>query len=137
MKLLDKIYKEGTTTNNHNIGEYINENFGMLLNNRVGTYLKEHEIQNVRSDDNTEFKSGRMLAHLVQNNTYKFWSTVHDINIGMKLFYHNPWGPFELVEKMNLSDLTLFLDNLAEKYGKEVFRAHQWIRDNTLPKRIL
>ncbi|NHJ01807.1 MAG: 3-hydroxyacyl-CoA dehydrogenase [Candidatus Heimdallarchaeota archaeon] len=63
-------------------------------------------------------------------------ATVADINIGMKHFYHNPWGPFELVEQMDLDDLTVFLDNLAEKYGKEVFRAHRWIRDKSLPSRI-
>jgi len=62
--------------------------------------------------------------------------TVHDIEIGMKLFYHNPQGPFEMVKKMNLSDLTVFLDNLSNRYGKEVFRAHKWIRNNTLVKRI-
>jgi enoyl-CoA hydratase/3-hydroxyacyl-CoA dehydrogenase len=63
-------------------------------------------------------------------------ATVHDIDIGMRLHYHNPWGPFELVEQMNLGELTEFLDNLADKYGKEVFRAHKWIRDQTLPERI-
>ncbi|MFX1253317.1 MAG: 3-hydroxyacyl-CoA dehydrogenase NAD-binding domain-containing protein [Promethearchaeota archaeon] len=63
-------------------------------------------------------------------------ATVDDIEIGMKLFYHNPWGPFELVEQMDLDELTVFLDNLAEKYGKEIFRAHKWIRDKTLPSRI-
>lgn len=64
-------------------------------------------------------------------------ATVQDIDIGMKLHYHNPWGPFELVEQMNLGELTEFLDNLAETYGKEVFRAHKWIRDKTLPERII
>ncbi|MFX0182290.1 MAG: 3-hydroxyacyl-CoA dehydrogenase NAD-binding domain-containing protein [Candidatus Hodarchaeota archaeon] len=63
-------------------------------------------------------------------------ATLHDIDLGMKLHYHNPWGPFELVEHMNLSELTEFLDNLADKYGKEVFRAHKWIRDQSLPERI-
>lgn len=63
-------------------------------------------------------------------------ATVHDIDMGMKLHYHTPWGPFELVEQMNLSELTEFLDNLADKYEKEVFRAHKWIRDQTLPERI-
>ncbi|UCE12221.1 MAG: 3-hydroxyacyl-CoA dehydrogenase family protein [Candidatus Heimdallarchaeota archaeon] len=63
-------------------------------------------------------------------------ATVQDIDIGMKLHYHNPWGPFELVENMNLGELSRFLDNLAETYGKEVFRPHKWIQDKTLPERI-
>ncbi|MHA2175779.1 MAG: 3-hydroxyacyl-CoA dehydrogenase NAD-binding domain-containing protein [Candidatus Hodarchaeales archaeon] len=62
--------------------------------------------------------------------------TVDDIELGMKKFYHNPWGPFELVEQLDLDELKIFLDNLAEKYGKEVFQAHKWIRDRTLPSQL-
>ncbi len=62
--------------------------------------------------------------------------TMNDIEIGMKLFYHNQRGPFEIVKKMNLNDLTVFLDKISNKYGKEVFCAHKWIRDNTLLERI-
>ncbi|MFX0051627.1 MAG: 3-hydroxyacyl-CoA dehydrogenase family protein, partial [Candidatus Hermodarchaeota archaeon] len=62
--------------------------------------------------------------------------TVDDIDIGMKCYYLNPWGPFELLEHMDLDELTVFLDTLAEKYGKEVFRAHKWIRDKTLLSRV-
>jgi hypothetical protein len=54
----------------------------------------------------------------------------------MKLHYHNPWGPFELVEQMDLNELASFLDNLADKYGKEVFRAHDWIRNKSLLEHI-
>ncbi|MFX0184943.1 MAG: 3-hydroxyacyl-CoA dehydrogenase NAD-binding domain-containing protein [Candidatus Hodarchaeota archaeon] len=64
-------------------------------------------------------------------------ATVDDIDTGMKLFYHHPWGPFELAEQMDLDELTVFLDKLVEKYGKEVFRAHRWIRDGTLLSRVL
>jgi enoyl-CoA hydratase/3-hydroxyacyl-CoA dehydrogenase len=63
-------------------------------------------------------------------------ATLHDIDRGVKLHYHNPWGPFELAEQMNLGELAEFLDKLADKYGKEVFRAHKWIRDKTLLERI-
>ena len=62
--------------------------------------------------------------------------TIEDIDIGMKRFYHFPWGPFELAKRLELDELTNFLDNLAEKYGKEVFRAHEWIRDETLLSRL-
>jgi len=63
-------------------------------------------------------------------------ASVHDIDMGMKLHYHNHWGPFELVEQTDLDELTAFLDNLADKYGKEVFRAHDWIRNKNLHERI-
>ncbi|MFX0123959.1 MAG: 3-hydroxyacyl-CoA dehydrogenase NAD-binding domain-containing protein [Candidatus Hodarchaeota archaeon] len=62
--------------------------------------------------------------------------TVKDIDIGMKLAFNNPMGPFELAENTDLAELTIFLDGLAKKYGKEVFRAHKWIRDGTLMEHV-
>ncbi|MFX1536553.1 MAG: 3-hydroxyacyl-CoA dehydrogenase NAD-binding domain-containing protein [Promethearchaeota archaeon] len=61
--------------------------------------------------------------------------TAKDIDTGMKLGMNNPWGPFELAESTDLEDLTKLLDGLADKYDKEVFRAHKWIRDGSLPDR--
>ncbi|MFW9996605.1 MAG: 3-hydroxyacyl-CoA dehydrogenase NAD-binding domain-containing protein [Candidatus Odinarchaeota archaeon] len=55
-----------------------------------------------------------------------------DIDLGMKLGMNNPFGPFEMAENADLEELTQFMDGLADKYGKEVFRAHKWIRDGTL-----
>ncbi|MHA2294159.1 MAG: 3-hydroxyacyl-CoA dehydrogenase NAD-binding domain-containing protein [Candidatus Hodarchaeales archaeon] len=63
-------------------------------------------------------------------------ASAEDIDLGMKLNYNNPLGPFELVENVNMGDLTRFLDGVSEKYGKELFRAHKWIRDGSLLKRI-
>ena len=63
-------------------------------------------------------------------------SNAKDIDVGMKLHYNYPWGPFELAENTDLMELTNFLDGLAEKYGKEVFRAHRWIRQGTLMEHV-
>ncbi|MHA2247841.1 MAG: 3-hydroxyacyl-CoA dehydrogenase NAD-binding domain-containing protein [Candidatus Hodarchaeales archaeon] len=62
--------------------------------------------------------------------------TANDIDTGIKLAFNNPLGPFELVENINLAELTELLDGLADKYGKEVFRAHKWIRNGTLMKHV-
>ncbi|MFX0116629.1 MAG: 3-hydroxyacyl-CoA dehydrogenase NAD-binding domain-containing protein [Candidatus Hodarchaeota archaeon] len=62
--------------------------------------------------------------------------TAKDIDIGMKLGMNQPWGPLELAENTDLAELTAFLDGLADKYGKEVFRAHKWIRNGTLLEHI-
>ena len=63
-------------------------------------------------------------------------ATANDIDIGIKLGLNNPIGPLEAAETMNLEDLTKFLDVLAEKYAKEIFRAHERIRDGSLLKHI-
>lgn len=62
--------------------------------------------------------------------------TANDIDTGMKLAFNNPLGPFELAEHTDLVKLTNFLDSLADKYDKEVFRAHKWIRDGTLMEHV-
>lgn len=59
-------------------------------------------------------------------------ASAKDIDIGMKLHYNNPWGPFELARNVDLEELTSFLDSLAVKYDKKVFQAHKWIRDGTI-----
>lgn len=59
-------------------------------------------------------------------------ATAKDIDTAMKKGYNLPWGPFELAEGTDLKELTEYMDGLADKYGKEVFRTHKWIRDGTL-----
>ena len=51
-------------------------------------------------------------------------ATLEDIDLGMKLNYNNPKGPFELARSIDLEELTRFLDNLAEKFEKKIFLAH-------------
>ncbi|MHA2281988.1 MAG: 3-hydroxyacyl-CoA dehydrogenase NAD-binding domain-containing protein [Candidatus Hodarchaeales archaeon] len=62
--------------------------------------------------------------------------TAKDIDLGVKLGFNNPWGPFEIAEGTDLEELTTILDGLADKYDKEVFRAHKWIRDGTLMEHV-
>lgn len=62
-------------------------------------------------------------------------TTAKEIDIAMKKGFNNPFGPIELAETTDLKELTEFLDGLADKYGKEIFRAHDWIRDGSLPDR--
>lgn len=54
------------------IGDYIGSCMGKFLNNRTGTYLKETEIANIRKDDHTAFRKGRLVVHEVQHETFKF-----------------------------------------------------------------
>ncbi|MFW9996604.1 MAG: 3-hydroxyacyl-CoA dehydrogenase NAD-binding domain-containing protein [Candidatus Odinarchaeota archaeon] len=60
----------------------------------------------------------------------------NDIDTGIKLGFDYPQGPFEVAEVTDLAELTAFLDGIADKYGKEVFRAHQWLRDGTLMDQV-
>jgi hypothetical protein len=44
----------------------------MFLNNRVGTYLKEQEIANIRRDDVRDFTKGNILVHEEGSGQYRF-----------------------------------------------------------------
>ena len=43
-----------------------------LLNNRIGTFLSESEIKNVRKNDPSSFKEGQIGVYDVSNETYQF-----------------------------------------------------------------
>ncbi len=62
-------------------------------------------------------------------------TTAKEIDTAMKKGFNNPFGPIEMAETTDLKELTEFLDGLADKYGKEIYRAHDWIRDGSLPDR--
>ena len=59
-------------------------------------------------------------------------ATAKDIDTALKKGYNSPWGPFEMAESTDLKELTEYMDGLADKYGKEIYRAHKWIREGTL-----
>lgn len=42
------------------------------MNNRIGTLLKENEINNIRRDEVRNFKKGDIVVHEVQHDTYMF-----------------------------------------------------------------
>jgi len=63
---------EGAVSGTNDIGELIAGSSGRFMNNRVGTYLKETEIVNIRKDNHTAVKEGRLVVHEVQNGTFMF-----------------------------------------------------------------
>ena len=54
------------------IGHYIITFMGMFLNNRIGTYLNEAEVKNIRKSDNIGFHKGQICVYSVNHDTYKF-----------------------------------------------------------------
>jgi enoyl-CoA hydratase/3-hydroxyacyl-CoA dehydrogenase len=80
------------------------------------------------------------LVYIQINEAVKVFSenlaTPKDIDLSMTLGYNHPAGPLEAAESIDLKELTIFLDGIADKYGKEIYRAHPWIRDGSLLTRI-
>jgi len=96
VRLLSSITKKIQMSNKKDISYYIENYLTMFLNNRVGTYLKETETKNVRSDDFTEFKQGQMVVQQVQHRTYKF-----------VIFCRSVDGMAEILTKLDPTDETI------------------------------
>src|SRR5439155_2207440 len=81
LALLGDIYSASTNSDHKtDIGYYLFTFMRKLLNNRVGTYLSDLEIKNVRKDDAKPFETGQILVNEVQNETYKFVIFVESID---------------------------------------------------------
>ncbi len=68
LTFLDNVASDNTT---HNIGQFIKKYFTRFVNNRVGTYLKELELPNIRRTDIT-LEKGHIYVQEVESNTFKF-----------------------------------------------------------------
>jgi len=53
------------------------------MNNRIGTYLKETEVTNIRKTDAKEFVRGNIIIYEEAANTYKFVLFYHEIKPGV------------------------------------------------------
>jgi hypothetical protein len=71
MSIIGQIMHEISTSNNKNIEYYIMKFMKRYINNRVGTYLKENEVNNVREKDNEELKKGDIMVEPIDNRTFK------------------------------------------------------------------
>jgi hypothetical protein len=71
IKLLDNIKNQISNDKKYDVSRYIYDYMRLFVNNRVGTYLKEMEVLNIRKDDRT-FTKGQIIVHEVAANTYKF-----------------------------------------------------------------
>ncbi len=85
IKLLSDIQHEISATKNIDIGHYIIKHMGMFLNNRIGTYLNNTEVKNIRRSDNTQYHKGQIVVYSVSHDTYKFVTFVQTIPNGQAI----------------------------------------------------
>lgn len=72
LRFLDKITNQISTDRKYDIGEYFYKNMRHYMNNRIGTYLKEVEVSNIRKNDIKEFTKGTIIIHEESASTYRF-----------------------------------------------------------------
>lgn len=70
--LLSEITTECAQNKDQNISHYIKKYMRNYMNNRIGTYLTDVEIKNIKLHDNKTFLPGQIVVNLVSFRTYKF-----------------------------------------------------------------
>jgi len=71
LNLLNKI-NSNINSGSSNISSYILDHFTMFLNNRIGTYLKQMELEMIRKNDMRTAQTGQIVVLDEGNQTYKF-----------------------------------------------------------------
>lgn len=73
LNLLKEIHEKASEESTPiDIGFYIMTYMTMFMNNRIGTYLDEQEANNIRKNDARQFKSGKIVVHETESDSYKF-----------------------------------------------------------------
>lgn len=72
LSLMTAIHNEAISDTNKDIGKYLYTYMKQFMNNRIGTYLKETEVMNIRKDAQKVFNKGDMVVFEDGSDTYKF-----------------------------------------------------------------
>jgi len=72
ISLMNKIKKQISNDKNNEIGPYIYNFMRQFMNNRIGTYLKEKEVANIRQNESKNFKKGDIIVYEDGSSSYKF-----------------------------------------------------------------
>lgn len=70
--LLNQIGTQSSVDTDKNIGKYLYTFMRRFMNNRVGSYLKETEIQNIRRDEQKDFLKGQIVVYEDGSSSFKF-----------------------------------------------------------------
>ena len=62
LKKIGEIYTDISNNAGNDIRKYVIDHMRLFMHNRIGTYLKENEVLNIRKDDLREFKKGQIVV---------------------------------------------------------------------------
>jgi len=72
INVMNNIYTEAVNDKIKNIKPYFIKYMKLYMNNRIGTYLKEGEVANIRRIDTVELQKGQLVVHEDGFGSYKF-----------------------------------------------------------------
>lgn len=135
LRFLEKIMSHTTQDKNYEIGEYFYKYMRHFMNNRIGTYLKETEVSNVRRSDLKDFIRGNIIIHEEAANTFRFVlfygesspgvcriltkdqksNEIIEMDVSISLLYQ--YSKVEpIVQNFKINDANLNEDDLLETY---------------------
>lgn len=106
LSLIQSIYGDIANDTTKNIKVYILKYMRQFLHNRVGTYLKDDEVQKVRSDQ-TLFTKGQLVVHQIANGLYQFALYVNTTNGTSTIISKNKPDDTDMIEK-NIAASSVF-----------------------------
>lgn len=72
IRFLEQIMNYCNNDKQQEIGEYFYRFMRKFMHNRIGTYVKEVEVNNIRINEARDFNRGDIIVHEISANTYKF-----------------------------------------------------------------
>ena len=101
ISFLNAIHTEALNDTKKIIKPYLIKYMRIFLNNRVGTYLKEGEISNIRRVDNVDLQKGNLVIHEDSYGGYKFVICLNNKN-----------GICEILTKNDHTDQDIIVSNI-------------------------
>jgi len=95
--LLNRINADCITDNDYDIGKYFYNHMFMFMNNRVGTFLKESEVQNIRKGVVTDFKRGQIAVYNDEYGSNKFCVYLNSENGQCRIITKNDHNNKEII----------------------------------------
>jgi len=116
-RIIDQINIDIRSNKTKDIGAFIIKYMRKYLHNRIGLYLKETEISNIRKDDTRQFTKGQILVNEDGYGTYKFVLLINVNNGKAKIITKNKPGDEDFIEK-DIPVTSLFNYSKAEIIGQ-------------------
>lgn len=132
---LNSMKIEATKDTKKDIGPYISTHMRQFMNNRIGTFLKESEILNIRKNDQRKFTKGSLVVYEDGPSSYKFvmymsvndgkatilskespkYTDIIEVNVPItSLYVYSNIEP--IMQTFKLNESTLNEDDLLETY---------------------
>lgn len=98
LKLIEQIHNEASNDKEQNIKNYVMKYMRFFMHNRIGTYLKEGEMPNIRRDDIRELKKGQLVVLEDGFGTYKVVMFLETKNGNSKILTKNDPTDLDIIE---------------------------------------